>query len=396
MKIAYITSRFPYGPGEAFLEAETTMLAQLCDELIVIPTRPKSRRSHYPGLSTRSVRLHAFGLTSLGLAVREACRQPGRAASLLFRLLGTRYRLRTKVKNLLLYPKALAVASVCRSQGIDHIHAHWLSTPSTVAYVAAQMTEIPWSCTAHRFDIFEDNLLEAKVASARFVRAISARNRDLIIERSNGIPRDRFAVVHLGVGLPQAVRPETSVETLRMLCAAALVPVKGHRYLIEALAGLRSRRIPFSCDLVGDGPLRARITDQIAAADLGAVVRVRGAIPHATLMAELNAGAYDLVVLASTEDGTEFEGIPVALIEAMAAGIPCVATATGSIPELIDDASCSTLVPQRDPDALAAAIAGFTDPVRRRESGLRARSCVERSFDVRATAGQLYRMMRAT
>lgn len=393
MKIAYVTSHFPFGPGEAFLEAEAAALARLCEEVIVIPTRPRGTRSRYPDLPARSIRLDAFAWRTLGLAAREGIRRPGQAASLLVRLMRRRYRLRTKLKNLLLYPKALAVASVCRRESVDHIHAHWLSTPSTVAYVAAEMTGIPWSCTAHRFDIFEDNLLADKLASARFVRAISARNRDLVIERSNGTPRERLAVVHLGVKLPSSTRPPTTGGTLHILCPASLVAVKGHRYLIGALAILRRRRVPFCCDLVGDGPLRERIAYQIAAADLDAVVRIRGAIPHSALMAELSAGDYDLAVLASTESGTEFEGIPVALVEAMAAGVPCVATRTGSIAELVDASSGSMLVAQRDVEALAAAIASFADPVRRDACGRLARERVARSFDVRWTADQLFRMI---
>ncbi|MDE2571533.1 MAG: glycosyltransferase [bacterium] len=396
MRVAYVTSQFPFGPGEAFLHAEAEALARLSGDLVVVPTRPKTRESRYGALPARVVRLDTWAPRTLALAALETLAQPRRAWRALMRLLATPYRLSTKLKNLAVFPKALAVARTLREEGVEHIHAHWLSTPSTVAYVAATMIGVKWSCTAHRFDIFEDNLLAEKLSSAAFVRAISARNRELIVARGRDGAGERCRVVHLGVTLPQHVRPPSEPGTLRILCPASLVPVKGHAYLIAALAHLRDSGAAFTCDFVGEGHLREPIEQQIAQAGLSGQLRLRGNIAHERLMAELTGGAYDLVVLASTETGTEFEGIPVALMEAMAAGIPCVATRTGSIPELIDDASGSILVPQRDAQALASAIAAFADPVYRSECGRRARERVASSFDVRQTTGALFRMMCAS
>ncbi|HVA38914.1 MAG TPA: glycosyltransferase [Candidatus Dormibacteraeota bacterium] len=396
MKIAYVTSQYPFGPGEAFLHAEAEALSRLSGDVVVIPTRPKTRQSQHADLTARVLRLGPWAPCTFMLAALEASSHPRRALKALIRVLATPYRPSTKVKNLALFPMALAVARAIRAERIEHVHAHWLSTPSTVAYVAATMTGVKWSCTAHRFDIFEDNLLTQKVSSAAFVRAISARNRDLIVSLSGDGTSARCPVVHLGVDLPQHASPLLQNATLRILSPAALVPVKGHRHLIEALAILRSSGVAFTCDLVGDGPLRKTLQDQIASLGLSGDVHLRGAVAHDRLMGELTGGTYDVVVLASTESGTEFEGIPVALMEAMAAGIPCVATDTGSISELIDDAACSTLVAQRDPKALAAAIAAHVDVPRRRQLGERARERVVKAFDVRETTRQLYRMMCAS
>lgn len=395
MRIAYVTSQFPFGPGEAFLEAEAAALAELGGELLLVPARPKSLESRYPDLHARSVRLAPYAPRTLLLAAGEVLRSPVHTVSLLVRLIGARCRVPAKLKNLALYPKALAVASTLRSERIEHIHAHWLSTPSTIAYLASELTGIPWSCTAHRFDIFEENLLPAKLASARFVRAISARNRALVMAHGNGSSAERCTVVHMGVRL-RGISPEPAEHAcLRLVCAASLVPVKGHRYLIEALARLRDRGLSFRCDVIGDGPLRGTIARQISERHLEPFVRLCGNVPHESLLADLTAGIYDVAVLASTESGTEFEGIPVALMEAMAAGLPCVATYTGSIPELIDGESGSLLVPQRDALALAAAIAAFADPVRRSVASRLARGRIAHAFDVRKTAERLYHMMSA-
>ena len=77
-------------------------------------------------------------------------------------------------KNLIVYPKALWLARLARKWDADHIHAQWASTTATMAMLAGHISGIPWSCTAHRGDIAENNLLCTKAARASFMRFISA------------------------------------------------------------------------------------------------------------------------------------------------------------------------------------------------------------------------------
>jgi glycosyltransferase involved in cell wall biosynthesis len=118
-----------------------------------------------------------------------------------------------------------------------------------------------------------------------------------------------------------------------------------------------------------------------------------GMIRHDVLLQQLHSGAYDALVLASVELGNEFEGIPVSLVEGMAAGLPCIATRTGAIAELIDT-RCGTLVNQRDPRAMSEAIVALaSDPVRRKELGEYAVRRVAESFDARMSARSLLRLI---
>jgi glycosyltransferase involved in cell wall biosynthesis len=282
--------------------------------------------------------------------------------------------------NLLLFPKSLAVAQTVRALEIDHIHASWLTTPATIGYVASLLTGIPFSMSAHSHDIRARNLLESKAAQAAFVRVISERNRRYVAERMSADSARRCRVVHLGVDVPAgAARPPARVA--RILCSARLVDVKGHRYLVDALALLQARGVAFECDFAGDGELRAEIAQQIARLGLEHCVHLLGAVDHDRLTASLAAGAYDLSVLASVERPQEHEGIPVALMEAMAAAIPVVATQTGSIEELVG-ADAGTLVPQRDAAALASALERLiSDPRERHRLGDGARAAVLGAFD---------------
>jgi glycosyltransferase involved in cell wall biosynthesis len=393
MKLAYLTREFPFEAlGEAFLAAEVQTLARFC-RVHVIPVRPRRKRALFKDLGATGVFLPWSGPAALFNALPEFLGHPVRAAAALMQILLPRYPVSDKIKNLALFPKALAVARYVRRNQIDHIHAHWLTTPATVALVASRMTDIPWSCTGHAHDVFGDNLLAQKAASARFIRIISRRNYEAFKRRSRH-DRGSTVVLHVGVELPNAPAPaRSSGGSFRMLCPARLHPMKGHADLLQALAHLRDRHVDFICDLAGDGELRSQIQARISALQLSHHVTVRGAVAHDVLLSEMRSGRYDAIVLASIEDPaiTEiFEGIPVALMEAMAAGIPCVSTRIGSIPELVDEHN-GILVDQHDADGLARALELLAnDSFVRAKLGRAARIRVAEAFDVEETAKLLY------
>jgi colanic acid/amylovoran biosynthesis glycosyltransferase len=264
------------------------------------------------------------------------------------------------LKNLALFPTALAVADeICRRR-IAHVHAYWLSGASTVALVAAMVARVTWSYSAHSWDIFmANNLIAEKVRSAHFGRAISQLGRSGIALRSGESLKASVEVIHLGVlanGAPKAAEHLTALRSVRILCPTAmLIPVKGQEYLLQALRLIIDAGLECSCVLTGEGPLRSKLAQSVRSLRLEDVVSIPGRLPHATLLKQLHAGAYDMVVLPSIERGSEFEGIPVSLMEAMAAGVPCIATKTGAIGELIDG-DCGVLVNQRDPVAISGAV----------------------------------------
>ncbi|MEO7067513.1 MAG: glycosyltransferase [Rhodanobacter sp.] len=145
-------------------------------------------------------------------------------------------------------------------------------------------------------------------------------------------------------------------ECPRLVCAANLVEVKGHRYLIDALNLLRANGLNATLDLCGDGPELHALVAQCDALGLNDIVSFKGRVPHQQLLDALGNGEYDLFVLPSIQiSASVHEGIPVSLLEAMGYGVPVVSTNTGSIGELLP-ASLGLTVPDRNPSALAAAI----------------------------------------
>lgn len=394
MRLAYITAAFPFAHlGETFLAPEMRALSSLCDELHVIPVRPHLRTSTVEPASpgTRHLRIAAAGAQMAQAALIEALTHPRRMLRALFELAGPRYRTSAKIKNLVFFPAALAVARYIRTHGIEHIHAHWLTTPATVAHVASIMTDVPWSCTAHAHDIFSGNLIAQKSASARFVRVIAQRNLRSLAELADR-PAESLHLIHVGVDVPPAPSVPSVERPLQILCPARLDPIKGHDDLLRGLAAARENGLTFHCDLVGTGPSEPHVRSLVAQLRLASDVTIRGLVPHAALLHELRRGRYDAVVLTSLEFDTagRHEGIPVALVEAMAHGLPCIATQTGCIPELID-AGTGILVPQRDPGSIAQALIRLAaDPATRRKLGASARARVTADFNVARTARELY------
>jgi colanic acid/amylovoran biosynthesis glycosyltransferase len=400
VRLGLISAKYPFGSKEPYLDAELRALAPSLEAVVVAPTSPDTAERGFADVPGEVVRLPVAAPATFGLAARVFARRPLAALGALGALLREPYPLRAKLKNLAVFPKGLALAHVARARRLDHLHAYWLSTPATVAWIASRLTGIPFSATAHRWDVYENNLAARKLRDARFVRTISERGRRDLLLRTGGDP-DNVHVVRLGVALPAPRRVRVIAgdswgrlpaedRPLRILCAAALVPVKGHAVLLNALALLRERGIAFGCTLAGDGPLRDEIATEIEASGLGEHVHLAGTIPHDELLERLQRGDFDVSVIASVERaGGLMEGVPVALIEAMAAGATVVATDSGSVGELVDGTT-GLLVPHSDPAALAEALVRVArDPLLRDRLRDAARSRVERDFDVGRTAERL-------
>jgi glycosyltransferase involved in cell wall biosynthesis len=168
-----------------------------------------------------------------------------------------------------------------------------------------------------------------------------------------------------------------------------LVPVKGHHYLLEAIARLGARRPALHLLLVGDGPLRDDLTARATSAglrvrnagDAGVPSGPEGATVHMLGLrrdvARLLA-AMDLFVLPSLN-----EGMGRVLVEAMAMELPCIASKVSGVPDVVDDGRTGVLVPPRDPAALVREIGTLIeDPQRARVMGRRGRRKVVPEFSV--------------
>lgn len=387
MKIAYITAHAPFGQGEAFIIEEMLALLEAGADLIIIPRNPPKEVFHGEAyrLLANTIWLPLLDLRMLTTFVKALLLQP-----CIWRVIGQilRYSRSFKMmaKNLAVLPKATFVARLLERERAEHIHAHWGSTTSTMAWVISELTGIPWSMTLHRWDIAENNLLKLKIAKAVFTRCISEDGRMETLKIVGEEFDARVKVLHIGVKVPsrkffgaQKTHPEFIIA-----CPANLVPKKGHRFLVQACALLIKAGIRnFRCLIIGDGPLQKEIKTQIAQHGLSEIVHMVGRLPHEAIIQMYEKGEVDAVVLPSiiTEDG-EREGIPVTLMEAMAYSIPVISTGTGGIPELICE-DAGILVQHSSAESLAQAIRKLLeDESLRAKLASKGRERIEREFNL--------------
>ena len=166
--------------------------------------------------------------------------------------------------------------------------------------------------------------------------------------------------------------------------AARLVPGKGIEDLVRAVAQLRDTNV--RVEIAGDGPQRQSLVELVEQMGVQDVVSFRGTV--------LDMPAFwrtcDLAVVPSD---TFVESFSMATLEAMACGVPVVATTNGGIPEVLGDGECGRLVPPGDPAALAAAIRSYaTDPNLRRRHAEAARERASLSFNVETTSAEYLKL----
>lgn len=396
MRIAYITAQTPWGPGEAFILPEVLELRRQGHHVVVFPLRPEemlARGSEAEEVARQSVSIPLFSLGVFLRALGIALRCPLLILRLFRVILRYSGSLRKALKNLVVLPKGLVLGEEIKRGEFEHIHAHWASTPSTAAYIASRVSDIPFSFTAHRWDISEANLLPEKVRAAVFVRVINEGGAKKIGAQVPPAFAEKIRIVHVGVRLPPSSFLNTRIQQEHPLKIAAignLIPVKGHATLIDSCALLREHGTTFQCRIFGDGPLGADLRKRVEKHGLVGLVELCGAISHDEVLALYERGDVDIYVHPSIETPRgEKEGIPVALMEAMAAGVPVISTTTGGIPELVVDGT-GILVPPEDPVALADAIERLAkDPELRHRLGIAGRKRVEKAFSVEAVCRQL-------
>jgi len=399
MKIAYITAHTPFGRGETFVLEEMLAIAELGVELVIIPRNPPKEVFHCSAqkLLDQTIYLPLFNL-QIFLSFLKTALLNLRFWKIIGKILRDSRTSKILVKNLAVVPKAVFIAGLLRQTGVEHIHAHWGSTTATMAWIASELTGIPWSVTLHRWDIAENNLLKLKTERAAFVRCIAEDGKREVLSIVGEAYKDKVIVVHMGVLPPDGslLQSRQSRPEFVIACPANFVPVKGHRFLIKACAQLVEKGIQnFRCLLIGDGPLEATIRQQITELGMEEFILLLGRLPHEELLGMYARGEVDLVVLPSivTSEG-EKEGIPVALMEAMAYGIPVISTLTGGIPELLKEGA-GLLVPPASATDLAKAITlVIKNEDFRKSLSRKGRERILAEFDLRKNAAALLEMMR--
>ncbi|MDZ7266769.1 MAG: glycosyltransferase [candidate division KSB1 bacterium] len=299
------------------------------------------------------------------------------------------------VQNFLLLPDCKGAARAGRVD-IAHFYAHFSHGPTTVAYFAKWLTGIGYSFSAHAKDIYlqEHDFLREKLLAASMVTTCTEYNRNHlqqiagpgreILRCYHGLDTDFFCapVKPRREGLP------------RILSIGRFVPKKGFPTLIQALHLLRQQGLEFRCHLIGGGELKEQLRTQIRSLGLHDCVELLPALSQHELL-EYYCQA-DLFALAcEVQSDGDRDGIPNVIVEAMAMEIPVVSTNISGIPECVDHGVTGLLVPEKNPQAFAAAMATLLrDPELARAFGRAGRAKVIREFDSRRNVEKIGNALR--
>jgi glycosyltransferase involved in cell wall biosynthesis len=255
--------------------------------------------------------------------------------------------------------------------------------------VIHHLTGLPYSFTPHANDLYRSPaLFEEKVRDAEFVVTISEYDKRYIRERVTAPAR--IEVVHHGIDLDQFEPRDVGGDgNRRVTCVASFTPKKGHRDLLQAFASLLPDFPDLELELVGDGEERDRIEAQIESLGIADRVKLPGWLPPDQVhdrLAGTEVFALPSIPLASGR----MDGIPNALKEAMASGVPVVSTPLSGIPELVKDGVNGLLVPPGDWQALAGAMRRLLeDQEFARRLAERGREHVLEQFDLDVEANKL-------
>lgn len=345
-------------------------LARLRDEVTVVYDRP---------------------LGIAGRAVLEALRHPIRTLSSLLRV-GTDLAsveaggIRPRLKVIAQAVGAIAAAGRARAAGTTHVHAQFAHVSATIAMVLAHQLGVPFSFTGHANDIFQRrSLLRAKLRRAAFTCCISEWHRDFYLDLEPAADPNRLVVIRCGVPSTYA-GPQSVEDPGHLVTVARLVEKKGLHLAVEAMADPRIVTSGWRFRIIGDGPERARLEEAAAGLPHPDRVEFVGALGNADVLERLRAA--DVFVLPCIDDSSgDRDGIPVALMEAMAAGVPVVSGDLPAIRELIDDGRTGRLVGDPDSARVADAVAELiAAPDRRHALGAAGRDFVAEEFLVSVNA----------
>lgn len=317
---------------------------------------------------------------------------------------------RARLWQVFYFGEAVYVWAWARRRHLEHLHAHLANVATDDVWLASVFDRCSrpagrwgWSFTMHgptEFFAVERFNLAAKVVAADRVVCISEFCRSQLMLLCSPDCWEKLVVVHCGTDLARysyRPPPERAAGELSVLCVGRLVQRKGQAVLLEALARLRKeppvgadgQAVRVQATLVGSGPAHSSLrglADRLGVADLVTFAGARGQDELPSLFAD-----HDVFCLASFA-----EGVPVVLMEAMAIGLPVVATAIAGVPELVVDGVSGLLVPPGRAEALAGALSSLaSDRALAERLASAARTKVEAGFDSARSAALLVQEFEA-
>lgn len=326
---------------------------------------------------TFAARNLAAGMVRNGCAPAVFALQDGESAAD-FEAVGAPVRVYPRLGSWLLGSEALGAA---RGTGATVVHALVPSVAGRAARVSAALG-VPLFVTANRLD--EAELRGLAGFTGQGIIAVSRALRERIANLA-GLPQDKIHVIHDGLDLSRIPRPQFDVasntpwRTPVIGSMGLLTEKKGQRVFLQAVSLLLQQGLDAEFVILGDGPDRVELRHM--ADEMGISKRVT--FTPQTISGQL--AQLNILVEPSFQ-----EGLGITVLQAMANGVPVVASGVGGLYDLIEDGLNGQLVPVGDPEALAKAIMWYLDhPAERMEMARQARQTIEKEFGADLAARRL-------
>jgi len=395
--IAYVMSRFPHLP-ETFILREMAALEAIGHHLSPYPLLLQRQQVMHQDARPWLARTRTFSLGSRRLLVanlKALLETPRHTITLWYRMVWSLRRSPAFLaRALYVFPQAVAASRAMLAEDIEHIHAHYATHPALFAWLIHHLTGLSYSVTVHAHDIFvNQTMLGPKLREAAFIVAISKFNRDFLAHCLGNWVLAKTQVVHCGIAPDNyhvAPAPRSDIpRPLEIVSVGSLQPYKGHRYLLAALGYLRDDGIPFRCRIAGEGEERGQLEALLTSSALEGHVTLLGACTETEVASLLATGNCYVQPSIATASG-KMEGIPVAIMEALASSLPVIASELSGIPELIQAGKTGYLVPPGDAATLAETLKHvYHHPAEARALALAGRALVAEQFDLQKNARQL-------
>ena len=391
MRIAYLTSQYP-ATSHTFIRREVAALRVLgltVDTFSIRPPSPGELQAEEDQHEARNTyTLLSRPYRDFAIAhLTEFFARPGRY----FKTFSLALRHRAPgLKSLFLalahFAEAILLAAELRHRKITRLHNHFANSGATVGLLASRHAKTEWSFTIHgisEFDYPAGLLLAEKIAAARFVACVSYFGRAQAERLVDPHEWPKLQIVRCGLELDRLPAVgEPSAGEVRVIFVGRLSPEKGVTGLLDAMSTMQSDARP-RLTLVGDGPLRPGLERQARELGLDAKVDFLGRLSEPETLAQIARS--DILILPSF-----MEGLPIVLMEALALGVPVIASRVAGIPELVTDGATGLLFTPSNWDELATALGRLVgDDALRSRLGKAGPTRIADEFDVRKSAVRL-------
>lgn len=384
--VAYVVKRFPR-LSETFILNEIIALEEMGLRIRIVSIHEADTAVHK---HARSVRAPVYYipesilselprmLRAQGHFLAKSPRRWIRAFNIMF--------WRHSLKAVVHWLKAGLVAQQLEGTDVVHLHAHFSTSPTTIAMISSTLLGLRYSLTCHAKDVYAEGRLHSpslfrNLRRAVFTVVVSEKTKKDILEAWPALPSEKLHVIYNGLDLERFRFRPSEPDHNMILSVGRMVEKKGFPYLLEACALLSRRNVAFQGEIVGYGLLHTTLAKQISSLRLEDRVRLVGPLPQDELIHRYY-GASVFCLATHVASNSDRDILPNVVKEAMAVGVPILTTNIPGMEELVENESTGLVVPPKDPEALAKGMELLlNDQELRARLALAGRRFIEERFD---------------